>query len=123
MKNNVRYLKKLSGSACWNPNQTGPGGKSLLHIAAEANAIEAVEWLLENKASPHLRDWGLRTPLHYAKSYKVAKLLLERGAHVNASDNWDQTPLSLMLRIDDTSLLTLMRDHGARIHSNDERQP
>ncbi|KAF8532917.1 hypothetical protein BDD12DRAFT_535075 [Trichophaea hybrida] len=50
---------------------------------------QEVKLLLENKTDPTVADLGGRTPLHYALqigNMKIAKLLLDNGADINASN-------------------------------------
>jgi len=75
----------------------GPGGRTLLHLAAEACEVEAVRELLRRRASPHLRDGRGQTPLHLAAqrgSVETARLLLEAGADPLAEDAFGETPFS-----------------------------
>ena len=56
-----------------------------------------VQYLLSKKANIHQKDKDGWTALHNACSrgfLPVARLLLERGAHVNAQNKMGHTPLS-----------------------------
>jgi len=56
---------------------------TLLHVAADVNNGQIVSYLLEKGADPNAKgnnDW---TPLLYAKSIEIAKLLVKNGADIN----------------------------------------
>lgn len=61
--------------------------------AIKHNDIREIEELINNGVDVNIQDNYERTPLHYAKNYDVAKLLLEHDADVNAQDGHDDTPL------------------------------
>ncbi|VVC27459.1 Ankyrin repeat-containing domain,Ankyrin repeat [Cinara cedri] len=82
--------------------------KTLLHSAIdctkEAACVPLVQYLLEKKADPNIRDSYNQTPLSSAlyaredKNKQVVKLLLDAGADQNAVDNdatYRRTPLSI----------------------------
>ena len=80
-------------------------------------------------ASPELvnaHDRAGATPLHHAAGFgnlATMKLLLERGADVNAGNNRKSTPLFWSLH--DEAKVRLLLDHGANVsaRSNDGRTP
>ena len=48
------------------------------------------------------------------KVYDVVKLLIDKGAHVQAKANNGDTALSMAIRSKNTKLVTLLREKGAR---------
>ena len=73
-------------------------GASALHLAVLKNNEEVARLLLENGADIEIkaRDEFEATPLIWAAYwglYDMAKLLLEEGANVNATDSYGSTPL------------------------------
>lgn len=65
-----------------------------LHLAVSMNAFEIVNTLLTSgKCEINARDNQQRTPLHYAGSDNVVKVLLSCGAHLDPLDCEMRTPL------------------------------
>jgi ankyrin repeat protein len=83
------------------------GGWTLLHIAAEYQCVEAIEYLISLNCNPNLVDAFGQTPLHIAVdseidattqvgatlNYKTTKRLIELGADLTTRDNRGKTPL------------------------------
>jgi len=65
-------------------NDSGLNGSTPLHVAAAANHVHVMEWLIDSGADIDAQNLGrLWTPLHYAAMsgwLEPTKLLLERGA-------------------------------------------
>lgn len=100
-----------------------PQTKSLppLHEAALAGDIEKVESLLAKGADVNERDdeGRGRTALHCAceKGHaEVAKLLISKGAYVNAI-GWRKTPLHFAARSGDKATVELLLSKGADINA------
>jgi hypothetical protein len=72
-----------------------------LHVAVYKDNSLFVEHLLLNGADPNLKtihcSEPCATPLHYVRSRKVTRLLIENGARVNEKDCCGQSPLYNML--------------------------
>ena len=72
-----------------------PDGDTVLHMAACANDVEAVSWLLHAGADPNaIGDMG-QTALHWAASNKnkgIVDLLISFGAKVDIVDEFGRTP-------------------------------
>lgn len=70
-------------------------GRTPLHWACARGNVEAAKMLLRFGADPDVPDdigqACLRTSLKTADT-RCAKLLVEAGAHLEARDNWQQTP-------------------------------
>ena len=65
----------------------------------------------------------LRTPLHCAAGHTnldIAKLLIERGATLGATDEYGSTPLHLASEYGRTEIAELFLDKGANIHAVDQ---
>ena len=71
-----------------------------LHICAANGCEEIVRLLLENGASPDVKDVNGNTPLHLAAcsgKVPIVTLLLHHGADISATDSFGKTPLHLAL--------------------------
>jgi ankyrin repeat protein len=72
-----------------------PDGDTVLHMAARANDVEAVSWLLHAGTDPNaIGDMG-QTALHWAaanKNNEMADLLISFGAEANIIDEFGQIP-------------------------------
>ena len=76
------------------PNQKVENKHTQLCLAVSSQNIKKVHSLLKSGADPNNRDCGEGlTPLHYAKSEKMVKLLVKHGAKVNPVD---RVPMRLM---------------------------
>mmetsp|Transcript_396 Transcript_396/g.1358 ORF Transcript_396/g.1358 Transcript_396/m.1358 type:complete len:480 (-) Transcript_396:49-1488(-) len=77
------------------------GGRSPLHVAAQAGHATVVSALLSWQANPATVDHGGQTPLHYAASHGhdfMVSLLLSANADAQAVDSRGQTPLHVAAR-------------------------
>ena len=114
-------------------------GWAPLHSAASRNSLDMAKLLIEHSADVNAKNemslgyaqWLIEyghsvdvigmTPLHsaaWSNSLDVAKLLIERGADVNAKDADDFTPLDRALNEDDSEeMQALLRRHGGRCAS------
>ena len=72
------------------------------HSAARLGAMPKLrELVATNPAAVHARGGDGQTPLHFASSLEVAKLLLENGAEIDARDiDHESTPAQYMLRVE-----------------------
>ncbi|MDD9900218.1 MAG: ankyrin repeat domain-containing protein [Alphaproteobacteria bacterium] len=93
-KNDVTTLRQLLQNKKEDINNTGGKGRTALHIAARANAHDAVQMLLENGADPLLRDkpdrGQGRTPLELAMGFSAtesAVTLIEHGGYTSDIKN------------------------------------
>lgn len=88
---------------------------SVLHDAARKGDAAAIAEALGNGANINERD-GLATPLYYAVRlghYAAAKLLIERGADVNAPTDYWGDPLMMAVKIGRVDLMELLLANGA----------
>ncbi|QDT44039.1 Ankyrin repeats (3 copies) [Gimesia alba] len=80
-------------------------------------SIECFELLAENGANINLKspDTGL-SPLHLAvdsRDFKTTKVLIERGAEIDAQDKQGKTPLHYAVEYKNEMLVELLLDSGA----------
>ena len=99
-------------------------GAQTVFDAARAGDVDALEAYLE--ADPelvHATDEDGETPLHSAawrSRYAAATLLLERGADIEARNNWGRTPLLIVAReTGSAEMAALLIDAGAEVNLRD----
>ena len=96
------------------------GAESSLMYAAAANDRELAERLLDGGASPNLKDdESGNSVLHVAAengAFDVARLLLDRGAVIEAQNNRKVTPLIVAATWSQTELARLLIKWGARVN-------
>jgi ankyrin repeat protein len=107
-----------------NPHVQGHAKTTPLHSAAFFEKFEVVQKLIEYDADIHARDVDGGTPLYWAsdgrhfKSGSVLRLLLERGADVNArADKGGLTPLHEASRYGVVEVVRLLLEHGADVEA------
>lgn len=86
-----------------------------IHDAAKNGDIAAIAAALDAGADVNESD-GLATPLHYAvnrQHFDAAKLLVERGADVNAVSKLGGAPLMAAVTKNRIEFITLLLAHGA----------
>ena len=99
----------------------GPHQRSLLHFAAQCNAIELTRYLLRKGTAVDMRDQYKRTPLSWAAEHgadNAARLLLDLGAKVNSIDECYTSPLTWLIEAGNGGNLEatkdLLKSRGAR---------
>ena len=92
-----------------------------LHVAASQAQPEAARILIAHKALIDARTKDGATPLHFAAfkgrkagHIEAARILLENKADPNAQMNNGATPLSMALQRQNTELISLLRQYGAK---------
>ena len=68
-------------------------GMTPLHRAAEGGPLVSVRTLLDSGSDYSATDNMESTPLHYAVSSEIARLLVSKGAAMEAKDSYGNTPL------------------------------
>jgi cytochrome c len=95
-----------------------------IHDAAKRGDVAAISAALETGANINESD-GTATPLYHAvqaAQLGAAKLLIERGADVNAQSVLGITPLGIAVGKRNIELMKLLLDHGANPNSAVGRQ-
>jgi ankyrin repeat protein len=98
-------------------------GMTPLACAIVQEQVDVVQFLLDKGADPNIPNKNGLTPLEHAcgrdktNGMILAKLLLAKGASVNATNVTDFTitPLDWAISADNTELVKLLLDHGAII--------
>ena len=114
----IRLLFEQDSNGHEEPNNEG---KTALSYACQNNNVEAVELFLGSTCHLEQKDNLGHTALFDAGSVEIAKLLLERGAHMNIEANNGDTPFSWACKNDRVEVAELLLDRGANIlHKNKE---
>ncbi|KAK3913192.1 Integrin-linked protein kinase [Frankliniella fusca] len=72
--------------------------EDIFHWCREGNAMQVRVWLDDTEHDMNQGDDHGFSPLHWASKeghYKIAELLIQRGARINATNRGDDTPLHL----------------------------
>ena len=115
----------------------GRTGRTPLHSAAWCGDFEMVRALLNYKADVNARTDDGWTPIHclshgfqisvipnvHQSLPHVARLLLERGADVNAqiSDRSGRTPLHITIGFNSAEVVRVLLEHGADVDAEDSK--
>lgn len=97
-KNNISQMR---GILAQHPNldfKLPDTQKTILHVAAEANHLQATELLLDAGADMNSIDALGNTPLHYAANADVVNLLLRKGALREVKNQQGQTPVQVAMQ-------------------------
>ena len=105
---------------------SGPGAVGPLHVAAMNERVELVRVLVGRKAALDGRTALGNTPLHLAAAANadagVARMLVEAGADVNATNTLDGgTPLDFAVREQRAAVAEYLRSKGAKVGSGASR--
>jgi ankyrin repeat protein len=96
-------------------------GLSPLQWAVLRNNVQGIEVLLSWNPNLELCDYDKRVALHRAAEFgliECAQMLISKGAYVDASDAWGDTPLHLAISLPSTQMLNLLLSNGAKILRN-----
>jgi ankyrin repeat protein len=88
------------------------------YSAIRENNLAQLKALLDQKGSPNVTDDREITPLMYAAeigSVDAMRLLIDRGADVNAQNAFGST--ALMWSVSDPAKVRLLLDHGAQVNT------
>ena len=112
------HIAKLIIEHGFDLNSRNSHGRTLLHGAANRGTINAVRWLLQNGADPNGFDELGRTPLHVCAerntSTSVARMLLEAGSDLNATDCMEKTPLDYARQNRRVKVIAYLKSLGAK---------
>ncbi|VAW79110.1 hypothetical protein MNBD_GAMMA12-389 [hydrothermal vent metagenome] len=120
-KNNVELADLLIRRGA-DVGQVNTFGRSALHEAVQANALQVVTRLISAEANIHALDEDQSMPIHLIKGYEVSLLLLDRGALANVKNAKSLTPIFFA---PDDRTLKLLISRGAKLNvsTNDGSAP
>jgi len=95
----------------------GPGGRTVLHMAAEESSLEALQLMVKFNADASAVDDQGFAPLHVSASkvngLACVNFLLTLGVNVDERTANALTPLHLAAEIDAVETVQMLLDHGA----------
>ena len=102
-------------------NGRGNGGNTPLFLATRNATLEAGQFLLNHGADIDARNIHNNTALIYAimGNIEFARMLLERGAVINARCRYDMTPLHWAVQRERTEFVRYLLEHGADVNARD----
>ena len=93
-------------------------GKTALHKSAIKGNLDIIEFLIQNGARIDVKEEKSgRTALHMATKPEVAKLLIEKGAQIEAKDTRGRTPLLICAMESHAEVAQVLVQHGAQVNS------
>ena len=112
---NIGFIDDIISLLTADPSQihaTDVNQDSVLHHAAYGGKIKILEYLLDHGADVNARNSTDSTPLHRwiscQNNTEGAKLLISRGALLNAVDNANMTSFLLAILLDKTKLINYL---------------
>lgn len=113
LEHSPRVAKLLLGQAGIDVNALNNAGESALMLAALKGDMAGALLLLDKGARVNQPGWS---PLHYAATGpepRLVRLLIERGAEVDAASPNGTTPLMMAAQYGSEDSVAVLLDHGA----------
>lgn len=101
---------RIKGILCERVNEDGD---TLLHLAVFRDAKTAVDELIALGADVNAENYIKATPLYFAKSSKVAKRLMSKGADINAKDIHGRSVLTASVLRENFSVIKYLLKNNA----------
>lgn len=99
--------------------------QTLLHYASLYDNERVAELLVQKGALLNAIGGEYNaTPLHTAIRYghlELAVYLIKSNTPLNIQDKYGETPLDIAIRLDYTNIIQLLKEHGAKEKSNDNK--
>jgi len=89
-------------------------GGTPLHYAVGEGRNEIAKLLIAKGADVNAKGIYGTTPLHNAATKEIVELLIAAGADVNAKDERGKTPLDLAIQVKNPKTADLLRKHGGK---------
>jgi len=112
----LEEVRNVLVSGC-DVNKPDRDGNFALHRAAFRQSVDIVSELLEMGADPDARGYAKETPLMKARCEEVARLLVDRGATIDATDEAGMTPLMHAANLDAPEVVSFLIERGADVNA------
>jgi len=96
-------------------------GYTALHWASMYGQAAIARVLLAKGADVNAKKWDDQTPLHWASNDGVTRVLLEYGADPNARDSDNHTPLHRAMRRESAEAARVLLENGMDANARDSR--
>jgi len=96
----------------------GSQGKTPLHFAAQEGAVAVIDYLLAKGVDLNAPS-ELGTPLHACHDVQTQRILVEKGADLNARDPKGYTPLHTRAFFGEIESMRHLLEEGASVHTRD----
>ncbi len=114
-------IAKLLISSCVDVDIRNIDSKTPLFLAIGDGNQDMVVLLIENGASINIYDISFNTPLHYAAdkndNYPIFELLVMSGADIYASNQHNQTAMSIAVSKNNTNVIDLLTNSTKKIEN------
>jgi ankyrin repeat protein len=133
---NIQYIQNAIDNGM-KINEALPNRRErAIHMAVRNGHVEVVRLLLDRSALIDKPDMDDYIPIHFAvnrehltekenpmneKQMDIAKLLIERGADLNKTNNSRDSPLDIAARNGDLEMVKLLVENGANIEKEYQR--
>ncbi|MFP3023396.1 MAG: ankyrin repeat domain-containing protein, partial [Wolbachia sp.] len=123
-QNNLGKVKELiDQGASINAADTSIYGKKPIHIAAENNNKNIIEFLLNRGVSVDDTERVGNTPLHYTAwrgRLEAAEFLVNRRANINAADNSGKKPVHVAVENNNKNIIEFLLSKGVSVNEADK---
>jgi len=98
-RNDVEKVSEMLAAKPALINSTNLYGSSMLHVCVQNNSLDTMGFLLQNEATPVIRNYSPAEPIHLAArlgNVKALKLLVDHGAGIDSRGyRHRDTPLNI----------------------------
>lgn len=96
-------------------DQSDNQGNTALTVAINADQVTVVRVLADAGAEVNATGQAQRTPIFWTRSKEAAEVLIEKGARVNATDQWGNCALHVLAEKGNAPLIQLLLENGAAV--------
>lgn len=104
-------------------NSRNSEGETFLHLCAQKNLVQSMQWLIANKADVNIQTTENLTPIFYsvmANKKEATQILINHGAIVDFQNKHKRTPLQEAVISGKTNVIDLLLKHSKDINHLDE---